>query len=112
MATRGRPKGLPKTGGRQKGTPNKFTKDLREAIIEGARAAGGGGKEGLVNYFKARAEDESDRVRASFLQLAGRCLPKDINLKTEDETVVSITKVYAGQKIVKAKPQPKVENVH
>jgi len=27
--TRGRPKGLPKTGGRTKGTPNKVTRDLR-----------------------------------------------------------------------------------
>lgn len=26
----GRPKGLPKTGGRQKGSPNKVTTDLRE----------------------------------------------------------------------------------
>lgn len=26
----GRPKGLPKTGGRQKGTPNKITADIKE----------------------------------------------------------------------------------
>ena len=30
----GRPKGAPKTGGRKKGTPNKVTKDIREAIGE------------------------------------------------------------------------------
>ena len=29
---RGRPKGLPQTGGRQAGTSNKLTKDLRETI--------------------------------------------------------------------------------
>ena len=29
-----RPKGLPKTGGRKKGTPNKATKTVREAWIE------------------------------------------------------------------------------
>jgi len=29
-----RPKGMPKTGGRKKGTPNKATKTVREAWIE------------------------------------------------------------------------------
>lgn len=28
----GRPKGIPKTGGRQPGTPNKATQDVRQAI--------------------------------------------------------------------------------
>jgi hypothetical protein len=31
MAKRGRPKGQPKTGGRQKGSPNKATREIREA---------------------------------------------------------------------------------
>lgn len=30
----GRPKGLPKYGGRVKGTPNKITKDIREKLAE------------------------------------------------------------------------------
>lgn len=30
---RGRPKGYPRTGGRQKGTPNKLTADLKEQIL-------------------------------------------------------------------------------
>lgn len=29
----GRPKGIPKTGGRQKGTPNKTTATLKEMIL-------------------------------------------------------------------------------
>jgi len=32
MGERGRPKGLPKTGGRKKGTPNKLTRNARQAI--------------------------------------------------------------------------------
>jgi hypothetical protein len=32
MAKPGRPRGLPRTGGRQKGTPNKRTQDLRERL--------------------------------------------------------------------------------
>jgi hypothetical protein len=34
----GRPKGLPKTGGRQPGSPNKTTLDVREAIAAFASA--------------------------------------------------------------------------
>lgn len=32
MAEKGRPKGLGKTGGRKKGTPNKVTGDMREFV--------------------------------------------------------------------------------
>lgn len=30
----GRPKGIPKTGGRQKGTPNRITKDVRAWLVD------------------------------------------------------------------------------
>lgn len=35
-----RQKGTPKTGGRQKGTPNKTTTQLKEAILTAAELAG------------------------------------------------------------------------
>lgn len=34
MAKKTKPKGLPKTGGRKKGTPNKVTADFRERVLE------------------------------------------------------------------------------
>lgn len=36
-----RPKGLPRTGGRLKGTPNKATRDLKEAILNAFSRVGG-----------------------------------------------------------------------
>ena len=38
----GRPKGLPKTGGREKDTPNKLTASAKEAIEHAAKEMGGG----------------------------------------------------------------------
>jgi hypothetical protein len=65
----GRPKGLPKTGGRKKGTPNKLTVALKEAILEARNNAGG--EEGLVGYLTAQAVSKP----SSFLALLGRLLP-------------------------------------
>lgn len=41
IARKGREKGRPKIGGRVKGTPNKITADLREAILHAFEAVGG-----------------------------------------------------------------------
>jgi hypothetical protein len=57
-----------KTGGRQKGTPNKVTGDLRSMVL-GALADAGGQK-----YLAKQAEEQP----AAFLRLLGQCLPKDI----------------------------------
>jgi hypothetical protein len=52
MATR------PKTGGRQKGTPNKTTQDVREAIL--AVADGLGGVDGLLSW--AQKDETNERI--------------------------------------------------
>lgn len=41
MPVVGRPKGTPKTGGRQKGTPNRTTTAAKEAIEQAAEGLGG-----------------------------------------------------------------------
>jgi len=67
------PKGTrpPNAGiGRQKGIPNKMTRELR-AIIEGALHKLGGEK-----WLIAKAEEEP----AAFMALLGKCLPRDIRL--------------------------------
>lgn len=58
-----------KTGGRQKGTPNKITADLKRAILEAAEAAGGEG--GTVGYLTTQARENP----AAFLTLIGKVLP-------------------------------------
>ena len=54
-----------KTGGRQKGTPNKVTKELKEMILEALDRAGG------VDYLFERATDNP----VAFLTLVGKVLP-------------------------------------
>jgi hypothetical protein len=58
--------------GRKPGTPNKFTRDVKEAIIQAANTAGG--KEGLTGYLKEQAELNPRQ----FLTLLGRVLPLTI----------------------------------
>jgi hypothetical protein len=57
-----------KTGGRNPGSPNRITRDLRE-MIEGA-LSDLGGQDWLVQAANAKP--------AAFLALIGRLLPKDI----------------------------------
>ena len=57
-------------GGRQKGTPNKVTGDVR-AMVLGALDAAGGQK-----YLQQQATANPQ----AFMGLVGKCLPKDLNL--------------------------------
>lgn len=62
-------KGRKKTGGRKAGTPNKMTRNLREAWLAGGEAAGNEvGRDGLVSYFKWVALTHPP----SYLSLVGR----------------------------------------
>lgn len=62
---KGRPKGSPKIGGRVKGTPNKFTGELKEMILTALSEAGG------VEYLVRQAE----KSPTAFLALVGKVLP-------------------------------------
>ena len=63
MGLRGPQKGSVRVGGRQKGTPNKTTAVLKDAILMAAEAAGGDG--GLV----------ATKNPPSFMVLLGKVLP-------------------------------------
>jgi hypothetical protein len=65
----GRPKGLPKTGGRQKGTPNKATVAVKEAF----RAAFDdlGGTAALVTWAKENP--------TAFYQLYSKLIPTEVD---------------------------------
>jgi len=56
-----------KTGGRQKGTPNKTTRDMKAAIIEAFERAGG------VDYLHALANDEP----RTFATLLAKVMPNE-----------------------------------
>lgn len=74
-------KGQPKTGGRQKGSPNKLTKALKEMILEAAERAH---PEGTVAYLVQQAQTNP----TPFMALLGKVLPltvagdKDAPLET------------------------------
>jgi hypothetical protein len=58
-------------GGRQKGTPNKITRTLREAILQALEEAGGKG--GAVEYLRSQA----NLSPGAFLSLVGKVWPLD-----------------------------------
>lgn len=74
-------KGRPKTGGRQKGTPNKLTADLKAMILQAAEKAH---PDGTVAYLVQQAQTNP----TPFLTLLGKVLPmtlagdKDAPLET------------------------------
>lgn len=65
----GRKKGTPKTGGRTKGTPNKFSGDVKAMILEALDKVGG------VDYLAAKAESHPQ----AFVSLIGRVLPMTVS---------------------------------
>lgn len=83
---RGKPKGSPRTGGRQKGTPNKLTAQLKEMILEAADKAGGA--DGTVGYLKTQAVLNP----GPFLALLGKVLPLQI-AGDQDNPIVTITRI-------------------
>ena len=77
-----RPKGSPKLGGRQKGTPNKINKDIGEALIESFYILGG------VNYLV-----EQGRVNpVAYMSFLGKKLPKEINATVDSNLTIIINK--------------------
>jgi hypothetical protein len=75
----GRPKGTPKTGGRKKGTPNKISSALKDAILEAAEQAGG--ERGTVGYLVVQARANP----VAFMGLLGKVLPTTLTGGTEKD---------------------------
>lgn len=73
-------KGIKTGGGSRKGSPNKITKQLRDAIDEAFQAVGGS------TYLVNVAKDNP----AVFCALLGKTLPKDVNVGGQSENPVSV----------------------
>jgi hypothetical protein len=76
--------GRPKTGGRQKGTLNKTSALLKEAILEAADTAGG--SEGLVGYLRVQARENP----VAFMGLLGKLVPSQISAEVT-QRVATVT---------------------
>lgn len=66
-----------KTGGRQKGTPNKISGQLKDLILKALELAGGEG--GAVEYLKQQAKANP----SAFLSLVGRTLPTEAKIQSD-----------------------------
>ncbi|OBU59185.1 hypothetical protein [Stenotrophomonas maltophilia] len=77
----GRPKGLPKTGGRQKGVPNKINRDLKEMILGALDKAGG------IEYLVKQSKEKP----VAFLALVGRVLPMTVASDPQNPLLTGIT---------------------
>jgi hypothetical protein len=73
----GRPKGLPKTGGRSAGTPNKADK-LRAMVLRALDGVGG------QQYLERQAELNP----GPFLSLVSKCLPREVHQEITAEMTV------------------------
>ncbi len=61
--------------GRPKGVPNKATALVKDAILQAAQEAGGGGKDGIAKYLQKQADDNP----GPFMALLGKILPTQID---------------------------------
>jgi hypothetical protein len=73
------PKGT-RIGGRQKGTPNKTTKALKDMILQALDDAGG------IGYLRRQA----DRNPPAFMTLVGKILPQDIKARHSGEPTLAV----------------------
>ena len=78
-------KGRAKTGGKKKGTPNKFT-TLKQAFLEAFQDKRIGGTEGMVEVFS-----KNDARKIDFFKLISKMLPTSMNAevtnKYEDDVI-------------------------
>lgn len=81
-----RPKGQPKLGGRQKGTPNKLTADLKGMILQALDNKGG------VKYLMEQASENP----TAFLSLVGKVLPMTVVGDADNPIATTITVQWAA----------------
>ena len=83
----------PKSRGRPKGSPNKTTALLKDAILQAAELAGNGKQKGIVNYLKKQALEQP----GPFMGLLGKVLPMQmtgIDDENGNPTAIVITVVH------------------
>lgn len=81
-----RPKGLPKTGGRAKGTPNKVTASVKQALEEAFDRMGG------IEVLTAWAEENP----GEFFKIWSRILPKELAIDATMEHRMTLEEYVCG----------------
>jgi hypothetical protein len=104
-------KGQPRAAGagRRKGVPNRFTADLKAAILTAAQQAGGGeGQEALVRYLRRQADENPPQ----FMVLLGKVLPHQVGLDPESDggaITVVIQKFATDDGLISADPSAAID---
>jgi hypothetical protein len=75
-------KGHKKAGGRQKGTPNKATAEIRDMLRQALDESGG------VEYFVKQAKENP----VSFNTLIAKIIPADINAKLTGNITIKVVR--------------------
>ncbi len=83
-----RPKGLPKTGGRKAGTPNRVTREVREAILRAFDRVGG--EDYLVEV--ARHDPKT------FCTLLGKLLPAEVRTRPDSDRPAVVIRDFTGRR--------------
>jgi hypothetical protein len=93
--------GMQKIGGREKGTPNKTTRFLKDAVMLAAELEGrdGNGKDELVGFLRRVANED---LRA-FVMLLGRVLPLQYDSRPDTRVEVTYRSVAEVRKELEAR---------
>lgn len=83
-------KGHPKYGGRKKGTPNKYTQEVRDAVRQALEESH---PEGPVGYLKQVARDDP----AVFMGVVKKLIPNAIEAQVKQEQTVTVRRFGSGR---------------
>lgn len=82
--------GREKTGGRTKGTPNKVSGPVKDAILQAFHSVGG--VEYLSQLAKGNATD-----RATFCRMVEKLVPAELKLDPESQLNLVVLRDYTGE---------------
>lgn len=82
--------GHQKLGGRRKGTPNRVSGPIKDAILEAFHSVGG--VEYLVGLAKGKATD-----RATFCRMVEKLVPAELKLDPESALNLVVIRDYTGE---------------
>ncbi len=94
-----RPMGLPKTGGRRKGTQNRLTRDVKDAIVNAFDKAGG------EDYLVTIAKNDP----RTFCTLLGKVVPSVVKAEVDTGSERLMQRVREGRARLAADREQKLQ---
>lgn len=92
MPTKKFEKGRKKTGGRQKGTRNKFT-SLKETFMNAFNSEEMGGEKGLIDAYKS-----NNFTKREFYKLISRMLPTNVSVEGDVKVTYQLSDKFIPKK--------------